>query len=87
MFLLATGELVDRLVDVTPCSADESIKGESQSKKRGKGKRKKESAKEDACMSMLGLLLLELNDAVREGNGNQICRCLQFFLPLFKATK
>ena len=36
---------------------------------------------------MLGLLLLEFNDDVREGNGNQICRCLQFFLQLFKATK
>ena len=35
----------------------------------------------------LGLLLIEFNDAIREGDGNRICRCWQFFLPVFKATK
>lgn len=70
MFLLATGKLVDRLVDVTLCSADESIKGKSQSKEGGKGKRKKKAVKEDAAYEYacdvlsLGLLLLEFNDAI-----------------------
>ena len=34
----------------------------------------------------LGLLLMEFNDAIREGDGNRILRCWQFFLPLFKAS-
>ena len=34
----------------------------------------------------LGLLLLEFNDAVREGDGDRIVRCWRFFLPLFKAS-
>ena len=34
----------------------------------------------------LGLLLMNFNDAVREGDGDQIMRCWRFFLPLFKAS-
>ena len=34
----------------------------------------------------LGLLLMELNDAVREGDGHRIIRCWRFFLLLFKAS-
>lgn len=34
----------------------------------------------------LGLLLFELNDAVREGDAEQIIRCWRFFFPLFRAS-
>ena len=34
----------------------------------------------------LGLLLLEFNDSVSEGDGNRILRCWRYFLPLFKAS-
>lgn len=33
------------------------------------------------------VLLLEFNDAIREGDGDRIVRCWQFFLLIFKATK
>lgn len=32
----------------------------------------------------LGLLLMEFNDGIREGDGNRIIRCWRYFLPLFK---
>ncbi len=34
----------------------------------------------------LGVLLMEFNDAIREGDGQRILRCWKFFLPTFKAT-
>ena len=34
----------------------------------------------------LGLLLMNFNDAVREGDGDRIMRCWRFFLSLFKAS-
>ena len=34
----------------------------------------------------LGLLLLEFNDSVREGDGDRILRCWRYFLLLFKAS-
>jgi len=35
----------------------------------------------------LGLLLMEFNDAIREGDGTRILRCWKFFLLLFKALE
>lgn len=35
----------------------------------------------------LGLLLMEFNDAIHEGDGHRIIRCWRYFLVLFKATK
>lgn len=35
----------------------------------------------------LGLLLMEFNDAIREGDGERIMRCWKFFLPIFKSAK
>ena len=35
----------------------------------------------------LGLMLMEFNDAVREGDGTRIIRCWQYFLLLFKANR
>ena len=32
----------------------------------------------------LGLLLMEFNDGIREGDGNRIIRCWRYFLPIFK---
>ena len=34
----------------------------------------------------LGLLLMEFNDAIREGDGSRIFRCWRFFLLIFKAA-
>ncbi len=34
----------------------------------------------------LGVLLMEFNNAIREGDGLRILRCWRFFLPLFKAA-
>ena len=34
----------------------------------------------------LGLLLMEFNDAIREGDGTRIIRCWRYFLLLFKAN-
>ena len=36
---------------------------------------------------VLGLLLMEFNDSIREGDGDRIIRCWKFLLPLFKSTK
>ena len=38
-------------------------------------------------MMSLGLILIEFNDAIREGDGDRICKCWQFFLPIFKSTR
>lgn len=35
----------------------------------------------------MGLLLMEFNDAIREGDGCRILRCWRFFILIFKATK
>ena len=35
----------------------------------------------------LGLLLMEFNDAIREGDGSRIFRCWRYFLPLFKVSQ
>jgi L1 cell adhesion molecule like protein len=35
---------------------------------------------------VLGLLLMEFNDSIREGDGDRIIRCWKFLLPLFKST-
>lgn len=35
----------------------------------------------------LGLLLLEFNDGIHEGNGDRILRCWKLFFPIFKASK
>ena len=35
----------------------------------------------------LGLVLIEFNDAVREGDGTRIIRCWRYFLLLFKANR
>lgn len=34
----------------------------------------------------LGLFLMEFVDSIREGDGDRICRCWQFFLLIFKET-
>ena len=34
----------------------------------------------------LGLLLLEFNDSLHEGDGDRNLRCCRYFLPLFKAS-
>ena len=42
---------------------------------------------EYACETLgLGLLLLEFNDSIREGDGDRILRCWRYFMVLFKAT-
>jgi len=42
---------------------------------------------EYACdVLSLGLLLMEFNDSVREGDGDRIFRCWRYFLLLFKAS-
>lgn len=35
----------------------------------------------------LGMLFLEFNDGIREGDGERIIRCWRYFLPLFKLDK
>ena len=35
----------------------------------------------------LGLLFMEFNDGIREGDGERIIRCWRYFLPLFKLDK
>ncbi len=34
----------------------------------------------------MGVLLMEFNDAIREGDGERIIQCWKFFLPVFKAS-
>lgn len=46
-----------------------------------------DAVEEYACETLsLGLLLMEFNDAIHEGDGSRIFRCWRFFLPLFKAA-
>ena len=79
ILLMAAGALVDKYVDL-------SLPGHG-------SKKPVKSAERDGVLEYatdvltLGLLLMEFNDAIREGDGNRICRCWQFFLPIFKATK
>ncbi len=35
----------------------------------------------------LGMLLMEFNDSIREGDGERVIRCWRYFLPLFKLDK
>ena len=35
---------------------------------------------------LLGLMLLEFKDAIREGDGNRVLRCWKYFLLFFRAT-
>ena len=46
-----------------------------------------DSVREYACEVLtLGLLLMEFNDGIHEGDGNRIFRCWSYFLLLFKAS-
>ena len=81
VLLNATGALVDKHVDL---SFDiPTRKNDSSIAKKCDHDAVVEYASE---VLTLGLLLLEFEDAIREGDGNRICRCWQFFLLLFKAT-
>ena len=43
--------------------------------------------KEYACDVLnLGLMLMEFNDSIREGDGERIIRCWRYLLPLFKVS-
>ena len=104
VLIMTTGELVDKIVDITPYSADECASdSNSKGKKTGRQKKSRKHTKKSRSegkkdknvdcvveyaseVVTLGLLLIEFNDAIREGDGTRICRCWKFFLPLFKAT-
>ena len=80
ILLMAAGALVDKYVDLF-------LPGHGSKKKPVKSAERDGVLEYATDVLTLGLLLMEFNDAIREGDGNRICRCWQFFLPIFKATK
>lgn len=90
VLLQATSLIVNTFVDITFAQGDEARKA---TKRRGK----KSSVATDASdqdgvrayaseVLNLGLLLMEFNDGVREGDGNRIIRTWRYLLLLFKAN-
>ena len=89
VLLQATSLLVDMFMDITFVQGDEA-------RKRTKRKGRKSSTNtpdQDRVQAYasevlsLGLLLMEFNDGVREGDGNRIIRCWHYTLLLFKANR
>ena len=75
LLMLAVQSITDQFVSISVPDA--------------KKKRSEESDNVQAYASQvltMGLLLMEFNDAVREGDGSRILRCWRFFLLVFKAT-
>lgn len=74
---MAAGSLIDKHVDLSFPSGST---------------RPPKAADHDAVLQYasevltMGLLLIEFNDGIREGDGNRICRCWQFLMLIFKAT-
>ena len=81
VLLMAAGALVDKHVDLSFDNPDQ--KSGSSAQKVADRDGVVEYASE---VLTLGLLLIEFEDAIREGDGDRICRCWQFFLLIFKAT-
>lgn len=90
VLLQATSLIVSTFVDITFAQGDEA-------RKATKRKGKKSSAASDTSnqngvrayaseVLTLGLLLMEFNDGVREGDGNRIIRIWRYLLLLFKAN-
>ena len=78
ILLKAAGALVDKHIDIPMFST----------KRERKRKKNIDAVAEYAHDIMsLGLLLIEFNDAIHEGDGERICRCWQFLLLIFKATR
>ena len=79
--LLATEQLIENHMDLTIPECVER-------KKKGTPKQPHDGVHDYAKDTLvLGLLLMEFNDSIREGDGDRIIRCWKFFLPLFKSTK
>ena len=74
VLLLAVETVLDKFVDLS-FGDDKAQRGESD--------RVQAYARD---VLSLGLLYLEFNDAIREGDGSRILRCWQYFLFIFKAT-
>lgn len=81
VLLMASGALVDKYVDLSMEKAENTSDSSAREVSGHDGV--VEYASE---VLTLGLLLMEFNDAIREGDGNRICRCWQYFLLIFKAT-
>ena len=78
--LNAAMALVNKHVNVCYLAADKK-------KKREKAKNLDRVKEYASDVMSFGLLLMEFNDAIREGDGDRICRCWKFFMPIFKASK
>ena len=81
ILLLATRQLVEKYVDLTIPEKKTKTNNKAATKKTHDGVH--DYAKDTL---VLGLLLMEFVDSVREGDGDRIIRCWKFLLPLFKST-
>ena len=77
LIVLATKHLVDTFIDnEIPCENSSAMEPPSQ-----------DGVYAYACgLLSSGLLLLELKDAICEGDGNRIIRCWRYMLLIYKAT-
>lgn len=90
----AANLIVEKFIDIGYNSEDENVSSE-RAKRKGntsKSRKKKQQDQTDRVKEYasevlnFGLLLMELIDGVREGDGNRIERCWKFFMLLFKAN-
>lgn len=78
ILMLGLREIVKRFVDLDLTFGEHVVV---------RPRKEKDLVNEYACdLLSLGLLLMEFNDGVREGDGNRILRCWRYFLLLFKAS-
>lgn len=78
IFKLAMDAIVEKFVDLDLTFKEQFVSQHPS---------KIDSVREYACEVLtLGLLLMEFNDGIHEGDGNRIVRCWSFFLLLFKAS-
>ena len=85
VLLLATKAIVEKHVNLSLQLNDDQPR-KSKSKKRRPTNKPDEVQQYASELLTLGLFLMEFIDAVREGDGDRICRCWSFLLLIFKAT-
>ena len=95
IFLLATEHIVDKYVCLPSIYRSKMLKSKPISNPKKGRKTSSETPYKSSMDSVLqyasevlslGLLLIEFNNAIHEGDGDRIIRCWKYFLIIFKAT-
>ena len=93
ILMLACLSVIDQFVEIEPPSIFSPTQSDTTSSEAPTPTPTLPACKPDligaySCnLLSLGLLFMEFNDGIREGDGERIIRCWRYFLPLFKLDK